>query len=107
MPSDLSGIKRMHRSQTPLTENGFRGGNYSRYQNADLSDLVDRIYVTIPKSERLDLEKQSVHLVTDQLIRMGIFYHVQATLIGKRLHGVIPGNSTGGTVGNAQQWTVD
>jgi ABC-type transport system substrate-binding protein len=107
MPSDLSGLKRMHRNQTPLPENGFRGGNYSRYQGTDLSDLVDRIYVTIPKGQRLDLERQSVRLVTDQLIRMGIFYDVQATLIANRLHGVIAGNSTGGSVANAHQWTVD
>ena len=60
-----------------------------------------------PKGERLDLVKQSVRLVTDQLIRMGIFYDVQATLIANRLHGVIAGNSTGGSVGNAFQWTVD
>ncbi|HEY3116353.1 MAG TPA: peptide ABC transporter substrate-binding protein [Chloroflexota bacterium] len=105
-PSDLSGLKRQHRSQTPLPENGFRGGNYSRYQDAAFSDLIDRVFRTVPRGERLELLRQVVHQVTDLLTRMGLFYDVQPTMVANRLQGVPAANNTGGDVWNAHLWDL-
>ncbi|HEY3116022.1 MAG TPA: ABC transporter substrate-binding protein [Chloroflexota bacterium] len=106
-PSDVTGLRRLHQAQTPLPENGFRGVNYSRYQNAEFSALIDRVYISIIPEERTQVLKQVVHQVTDQLIRMGLFYDVQSTLIANRLHGVPAANNTGGNVWNVHQWTLD
>lgn len=108
-PSDVNGLKRQHRSQTPLPENRFRGGNYSRYQNPDLSDLIDNVFMTIPSAERTELLREVVHHISDQLIRMGLFYDVQPTMVANRLTGALPDSSTSGerTAGNAHLWRLE
>ena len=40
----------------------------------DLDALVDRYFTTIPRPDRVEVERQIVHWQGDQLIFMGLFY---------------------------------
>jgi len=103
-PDDFTanGLKRFKSSEAALPENGYQGQNRTRYQNPELDSLVDRFVATIPLADRVDLARQLVHLLTDQLPIMGMIYAGSATLIADRLVNVTGVQNTR----NVEQWDV-
>ncbi|MBM2813228.1 MAG: hypothetical protein HW416_3987, partial [Chloroflexi bacterium] len=97
-----SEIIRFHGSSTPLPENGYRGNNRTRYRNAELDAMIDRYFVTIPWTERMEVLGQIVHHLSDQLVAMGVLYDAQPMLIGNRLLNV----SAAAQSANAIEWDV-
>jgi len=105
-PSSISGLPRQHKSQTALPENNFRGTNYSRYQGQEFSDLIDRLFVTIPKAERTQILGQIIYIISDQLNMMGLFYDVEPTMVANRMQGVTARYPTSTQAWNAYQWDI-
>jgi peptide/nickel transport system substrate-binding protein len=89
-PNDLSesALVRLHSSEAALPENGFRGSNRTRYMNPELDALIERYLVTIPFAERLEVVRQMVHHISDQLAVMGVLYDVSPMLISNHLQNV-------------------
>lgn len=106
--SDLDQPVRAHSAQTPLPENNYSGNNRSRYRSSSLDSLIDRYLVTIPVPDRLEIMKQIVQHMTDQVVWMGIFYDSEPMLISKRVVGAGPARARPGTPAwNAQLWDVN
>ncbi|HZT07864.1 MAG TPA: ABC transporter substrate-binding protein [Chloroflexota bacterium] len=100
-PSDINFLKRIHSSQTPLPENGFVGQNNSRYVDKAFDALIDRLFITIPRGERMRILGQIVHEMTDQALLLGLFYNLEPQMIGARLVNV-----GAGPPWNAGEWDV-
>jgi peptide/nickel transport system substrate-binding protein len=88
--------------EAALPENNYRGINRARYMNPDYDALLDRYYVTIPRTERLDVLGGMIHHLTDQLPLMTLYFDVAPTLIDIRLVHI----SNGFTLWNVQEWDV-
>jgi peptide/nickel transport system substrate-binding protein len=100
-PTDVDALKRMVSSQAPLPSNNFVGRNHARFMNPEHDALIDRFFVTIPKDERLDILRQIVHMETDQLSTMGLFYNTSPIMVAGRLKNVDRAFTY-----NAEQWDV-
>jgi peptide/nickel transport system substrate-binding protein len=78
-------------------EHNFAGRNYTRYSNPDTDALVNRYFTTIPFDQRMQALNQLVHLTTDELIWMPLYWRVLPTMVQERVTG-IP------AVGIGDQW---
>ena len=91
------------RSAIPLPENNFFGGNASRYGSAEMDGLIDRFVRTIPFTERMAILGDMVHMQTDQVHMLPLFFQGGAYVLGSpRLKNVL-----GGHVWNAHLWELD
>ena len=105
--SDLEQAPRAHSPQTPSPENNYTGNNRTRYRSDALDGLIDRYLVTVPRAERIDVIKQIVQHMTDQVIWMGIFYDSEPMFISDRLRNVGPAEARPATPAwNAHLWDV-
>lgn len=95
----------LHSAGARLPENDFRGrgagNNYARYMNPELDALIERFYSTIPRGERMQSAGQIVHMMTDQLLVLTLFYDSVPVLASRRLENV-----TSGLPWNVHEWTV-
>lgn len=100
-----SALNRLYSAQAPLPENGFVGTNKTRYMNKDFDALLDRYFTTIPMTQRIEVMRQIVRQVSDQLIFMPLLFEAQSTMISKHLHGVQANLPSGSTITwNAADW---
>ena len=91
------------RSAIPLPENNFFGGNASRYGSAELDGMIERYVRAIPFPERMGVLGDMVHLQTDQVHMLPLFFQGGAFVLGSpRLKNVL-----GGHVWNAHLWELD
>jgi peptide/nickel transport system substrate-binding protein len=90
------------RRAIPVPENGYRGGNVGRYGTGELDALIQRYITTIPFAERTAVLGDIVHVQTDQVTMLPLFFQGVAFVLGSnRLQGVL-----GGQVWNAHGWDV-
>lgn len=103
-PNDLSegALMRLHGSEAALPANNYRGGNRIRYMNPELDALIERYLVTIPIPERMQVVRQMVQHISDQLPILGILYDTQPMLIANRLANVNADQDTR----NSHEWDV-
>lgn len=101
--SGFAFLKRLRISETPLPENNFVGNNNSRYVSQEFDSLLDRIFTTIPRAERMQIAGQAVHWLTDQVLLLDLFYDTQSVMIADRLINVRkPGSSN--VLWNSHEW---
>jgi peptide/nickel transport system substrate-binding protein len=103
-PNDTIQLTRLHSQFTPLPENGYAGSNYARYRSAELDALLDRYVSTIPWDERMQVLRQTIRHMTDQLNNMGLFYDMEFTLASKRLKDVTAREVT---IWDVHKWDVN
>ena len=103
-PDDFSeaSLRRILGRESALPENGYRGQNRTRYQNAELDGLIDRYLITIPQRERMEIGRGIVRHVTENLPIMGVAYDATAMLIASSMVGVNAVDFTR----NAHTWDV-
>jgi peptide/nickel transport system substrate-binding protein len=93
----------MYSPAAPLPERGYRAPNSNKnrgsYINPEYDALMDRYKMTIPMADRMRVMAQLIQQQTDLQLVMGIFYTVDAIMMGNRVDGVQPGSSW-----NAQAW---
>lgn len=94
-------VYRLQSSQIPTAENRYVGDNRMRYSSPQLDALVDRYYLTIPRSERIQMLGQILNHVTDQVVLLSFFYEAGPLLISNRLKNV-----TSVPTWNTHQWDV-
>jgi hypothetical protein len=95
-----------HSSQAPVPQNNFTGNNRSRYRSPELDALIDRYFVTIPISERMDVLGQIVRHETEQVVGMGVFHSTTHMFVGNRLVNVHARGANATEAWNAQDWDV-
>jgi peptide/nickel transport system substrate-binding protein len=100
-----SGISRFHSTQALVAENRYVGSNNPRYQNPRMDALIDRYLTTIPPNDRLQVAREILAHVSDQLVWMILYYDSQPVLVSNRLEHVSPGGQ-GETAWNAHLWDV-
>ncbi len=94
-------IYRFHSNQIPTAETRYVGDNRMRYANPQLDSLVERYYLTIPRTERAQLLGQLLNHVTDQVALMSFFYEAGPLMISNRVKNV-----TSVPTWNGHQWDV-
>jgi peptide/nickel transport system substrate-binding protein len=100
-------LERYRGANAPTSENGFRGNNRTRYASAELDSLLDRYFTTIPRRERTEALGRIVHLMTDQVVTLGIFYTVEPSLVSGRIQNVVPRKVEDGRISwNTHEWDV-
>jgi ABC-type transport system substrate-binding protein len=79
--------------------------NYIMYSEPEFLSLVDRLYSTIPWSERMEVLGRIVHQFSDQLPSLGLFYDSEATVVAAPLVGATArGPVSGSAAWNAHEW---
>lgn len=78
-----------HSREIPLASNNWVGGNRARYSNPAFDALIDRLIGTIAQTERLELIREVVQHMSQQLTIMGMLYDLQPTLTNHRLQGAV------------------
>ncbi|HEY3118510.1 MAG TPA: ABC transporter substrate-binding protein [Chloroflexota bacterium] len=99
-PQGWKELRRFYGPNTPLPANDYTGINRTRHQNPEFDGLIDRFFTTVPRAQRIDVLRQIVHYMTDQVIILGMFYDVGPTMVSNRLY------NTDGDVYNAHEWDV-
>jgi peptide/nickel transport system substrate-binding protein len=103
----LERLRLRHSSATPLPSNNYVGQNYSRYMNPEFDAMIDRYYTTIPPQERLEVVRQILFHVSDQLPLMGLLYDADQLFVNHRLQNVTHTRLLGNTqTWNAHQWEL-
>lgn len=87
-PNTATDLGRLRGVLAPTPETRFVGSNYARYVNPEFDGLIDRFLTTIPKPERLQILRQAVHHISDQLNLMGLFYDAEITIQNKRVQNI-------------------
>lgn len=98
---DLRGLKSFY-SVEALSATNIYGKGRSRLKSAELDGLLDRVYLTIPRTERQQALGQAIYFLTDQVILLQLFRSAAPTFISNRVQNVGPTQSTW----NAEQWTL-
>ncbi len=99
--STVTSFESLRGSESPLPETNWAGSNRSRYRNPEMDRLIDRYFLTIQIPERKEVLSQIAHLMTDQLVLMGVVYDPPVRLIANRLRNV-----EAGAPWNAYEWDV-
>jgi hypothetical protein len=89
-----------------LPDNNYIGNNQARYMNREFDSLLDRYYVTIPMSERINVVGQLIHTISDELIVLPLFYGAEPVVIGSRLLNVAARSSSATQAWNAHEWDL-
>lgn len=106
-PSGILTLNNLYSSEARLPETNYLGRNYSRYMNPALDALIDRYFNTVPWADRMEVGRQIMQHVTDQVIWLDLFYDAQPILVGNRLRNVAASKSEGGReTWNAHEWEV-
>ncbi len=99
-PQGWRELRRFYGPNTPLSANSYTGINRTRHQDPEFDAMIDRFFTTVPHAPRMDLLRQIVHYMTDQVIILGMFYDVGPTMVSNRL------DNTDGDVYNVYEWDV-
>ncbi len=100
-------VRRFHSASAPLPENRFTAtGNNPRYRNPEMDRWIDLYVTTVPRTERVEALRQFLHIQTDQLPSMGLFYEVDFTLTNSRLIGPYARGPLSSQAWNAETWEL-
>jgi len=107
-PTAFDRLLIFHSSQMRLPENNYVGSNYMNYKNPEWDNLLDRFFSTIPYGERTQVLGQIVHMMTDQLLVMGIIYESDPYLVANKIVNMNPphGNVRSPEAWNAHEWDI-
>jgi peptide/nickel transport system substrate-binding protein len=96
----------MHSKYVPTQDNAFIGGNRSRYSNSELDRYIDSYFITIQRPARMEILRNVVRIMGEQLPFMPLTYTTQHVLIGNKIQNV-NGRGSYSTEGwNAEQWDI-
>jgi peptide/nickel transport system substrate-binding protein len=107
-PTHVERLLIFHSTQMRTPENNYVGSNYMNYNNPEWDALLDRFFATIPLRERTQVLGQILHMMTDQLLVLGIIYESDPYLIGNRIVNMNPprGNVRSPEAWNGHEWDV-
>jgi peptide/nickel transport system substrate-binding protein len=104
--TSLNQLSSFRSSETPVPENGYLGGNISRYQSSEWDGLIERFFVTVPIPERTQVVAQVMRHVSDNLNMMHIFYDMDPLFVANRLVNVHGRQTESSPAWNISEWDV-
>ena len=104
--NDLPSLTTHHSREIPLPDNNYTGRSKNRYRNAELDTLIDRFYVTIPRPERTQMLGDIMHILSDQVAPLGIYYNAEPTMIANRLVNVSARWPSSTQAWNSREWDI-
>lgn len=82
----MSAITSVHSRGIALPENNYLvSGNNSRYTRSDMDAAIDRYFTTVPWEQRMDVARQIVHKLSDEVAWIGLYHLVAPSLIPNRV----------------------
>jgi peptide/nickel transport system substrate-binding protein len=93
-------------ARTPLPSNAFSGLNRSRYQSPEYDALVDQYFVTVARPERMQVLRDIVHHLSENVVFIGLFYTTTHSLIGDRVKNVNSRGPNSTEAWNSEQWEL-
>jgi peptide/nickel transport system substrate-binding protein len=107
-PSSILTLNNLYSSEARLSETNFLGRNYARYMNPALDGLIDRYFNTVPWQVRMEVGRQIMRHITDQVIWLDLFYDAQPIMISRLLKNVHAAKAEGSLeTWNAHEWDVE
>lgn len=107
---DLPALPALLSTQARTAENHYEIGglpNWSRYRSAELDDLVNRFFRTIPKGERIDLLTRINQHIFENLTTMGLYYFPTPYAVANRVANVPTGRASRASMTwNVHLWDV-
>jgi peptide/nickel transport system substrate-binding protein len=100
--SSVDGFKSFLSSEQRLPGNRYVGSGRTGYMNPELDALIERYFVTIPWNQRMEVGRQIVRQLSDQVLVMNLVYDAVPTPIAQRLINVPLGASRW----NAHEWNL-
>ena len=107
--NDLSALRLLHSSATPLPSNNFRvtsSGNRSRYMNPEFDSLIEAYFKTLPVPERIRVVGQIIRHIADQVTVLGMYYNPTPGAISDRVLNVTREWPLSYITWNAHEWDV-
>jgi len=99
--------ERVVSSEAALPENKFNGKNRTRYMNPVMDGYVHDYLTTIPIADRVRALGQIVHLMSEDVVGLGVFYAPEPKLIANRLVNVHAAKNSGADeTWNGNEWDV-
>jgi ABC-type transport system substrate-binding protein len=75
-----------HSSRIALPENNYLvSGNNSRYSRPEMDVLIDRYFTTIPVPERMEVGRQVVRMLSEDVGWIGLYYQVSPILLPSKV----------------------
>jgi hypothetical protein len=74
--------------------------------NPQLDALIERQRVTIPINERLNVTREIIHHMAENLSNMGFFFDVEPMMVSNRLQNAVTGPAQGLALQQVHQWDV-
>lgn len=102
----ITEIWRLHSSQVPVAENGFRGRGYGSYRHPELDAWLERSITTIPMQERMQALAGLVRHMSENLSHLPLFHGADPTMISNRLINVTGRGADFTQAWNAHEWDV-
>ncbi len=107
---DLPALPALRSTQARTAENDYQVAglpNWPRYRSAELDELVDRFFRTIPRSERLEVLTQINQHIFENLNTIPLYYFPNPYAISNRVANVPTGRAARASMTwNAQFWEV-
>ena len=108
-PNTLGDLPALQNKAARVPENGFRGvggTNYPRYMNPAFDALIDRYFVTISKPERIQIAREIVTQIADQVVAIGMLYSTDQNMISNRLVNATGRSENATEAWNAHEWDL-
>ncbi|HZT06527.1 MAG TPA: peptide ABC transporter substrate-binding protein [Chloroflexota bacterium] len=108
-PTDVYGFRGFTSAAAPLASKNFVAPsptNSGRYMNPELDDLIVTYFRTVPVNERVEVIGRIVHILTDQVVTLGLWYAVIPGASANRLSGVPPQWPSNAMCWNSWDWDV-
>ena len=107
---DVDGLPALYSYRSRLPENNFTVPgipNWPRYRSAELDELVNRFFRTIPKAERIEVLTRINQHVFENLSTMSLYYFPTPYAVANRVANVpVDRAARASLTWNIQDWQV-
>ena len=76
---------RLHSGNMPSAENGFVGANRGRYASPELDGLLDRLWVSLERSEQEAVEREIAHHLLTELPIIGLLFYPAMAMVRREV----------------------
>ena len=77
----------LHSQQIPSEKNGWSGQNFTSYSNPEMDKLLDQLDLEFNPKRRLELVSRILHLYTDEIPVIPLFYNADVAVNPLNLNG--------------------
>lgn len=103
----MSAITTGHSRGIALPQNNYlASGNNSRYTRPDMDALIDKYFTTVPWEQRMDLGRQIIHRLSDEVAWIGLYHLIAPSLIPNRVPNMPATDKEASMLDFIHEWDV-